>query len=339
MLKVLSSTPTARSPALRWLRLAFGVVVLGALILFVDVRAVAHAVAQANPLWVALGIAANFAARLLAAERTLAITRALGLPLGRGRTIIALFISNLWGLLLPGLSAGTVATVYQYRRHGAQAHSSIGALGASRVLELFAFAALALVGVLLAARDGTHLERSVVIGIAAVLTAALLAIGAIRLLPLPAAGAEPQTLWGRTCRFVLNVAATIRSLRTVDYARGLAIALLQGVFEALIVWCFARSLGLNLDWGDSLWINGLSYFVILLPVSVAGLGMREVAILTALTPLGVSRPVALALALLMLAATLLNALVGAVIQLAVVASPLRREPRSTARKNSSRTSA
>ena len=300
---------------------------LGALIKFVDVRAVAHALSEAKPLWVALGFAANIAARLLAAERTLAITRALGMPLGRGRTIIALFISNLWGLLLPGLSAGTVATVYQYRRHGAQTHSSVGALGASRVLELFAFAALALLGLLLAARDGTnHLERAVVIGIAAMLTAALLGIVAIRLLPLPAVHAEPQTLWGRTCRFVLNVAATIRSLRSVDYARGLAIALLQGVFEALIVWCLARSLGLVLDWSDSLWINGLSYFIILLPVSVAGLGMREVAILTALTPLGVSRPVALALALLMLAATLLNALVGAVIQLAVVASPLRREP-------------
>lgn len=299
---------------------------LCALFMFVDMRAVAHTVSEAKPLWVALAIAANFAARLLAAERTLVITRALGMPLGRSRTIIALFISNLWGLLLPGLSAGTVATVYQYRRHGAKTHASVGALGASRVLELFAFAALALAGLLLAARDGTgHLQRAVMIGIAAPMTAALLGMAAIRLLPLPAAQAEPQTLWGRAYRFVLGVAATIRSLRFIDYARGLAIALLQGVCEGLIVWCFARSLGLNLDWGDSLWINGLSYFIILLPVSVAGLGMREVAIITALTPLGVARPVALALALLMLAATLLNALVGAVIQLAVVASPLRRE--------------
>ncbi|MGH8254341.1 MAG: lysylphosphatidylglycerol synthase transmembrane domain-containing protein [Steroidobacteraceae bacterium] len=321
----MSHVPTARSRALRWLKLGFGLVVLGALFMFVNVRAVAQTVLDAAPLWVGLAIAANFAARLLAAERTLVVTRALGMPLGRGRTIIALFISNLWSLLLPGVSAGTVSTVYQYRRHGARTHSSVGALGASRVLELFAFAALAFMGLLLAARDGpNHPERVVLIGIAALMAAALVGMVAIRLLPSPRAHVEPPTFWGRTSRFVLDVAATIRRLRSPDYARGLAIALLQGVSEALIVWCLARSLGLDLNLAGSLWVNGLSYFIILLPVSIAGLGMREVAILTALTPWGVARHVALALAFLMLAATLLNALVGAVIQLSILASPLRR---------------
>jgi glycosyltransferase 2 family protein len=299
----------------RYLRTAVCLAAFGALFAVVDVRAVVHALADADPLWVACAIAANFAARLLAAERNLSISRALDLPLRRSHTIGTLFIANFWSLLLPGISAGGVATVYEYRRHGAQAHSSLGVLGASRVLEVFAFATLSLAGLAFAVQTApTDLRRALFAGVALIATLAVLAVVSMRLLP-PPVTKEGGSLVSRAWRFVLGVAAAVRQLRTADYLRGIAIAAAQGLCDALIVLCFARALGLGIGFADCLWVNGLSYFTILLPISVAGLGMREVAIVTALTPLGVPRSLALALALLMLAATLLNALVGAVLQI------------------------
>lgn len=312
----MTDTTPAASRTSRYVRVIVCLVAFGALLAVVDVRAVGRALMEADPLWVALGIAANFAARLLAAERNLSISRALDLPLRRSQTIGTLFIANFWSLLLPGVSAGGVATVYEYRRHGAQAHSSLGVLGASRVLEVFAFALLALVGLALAVRTApTDLRRLLLAGVIVVAAMAVLAVISLRLLPPPPEVEGKRSMWQKAWFFVLSVAAAIRRLRTADYLRGIGIAAVQGLFDALIVLCFSRALGLGIGFADCLWINGLSYFTILLPVSVAGLGMREVAIVTALAPLGVPRSLSLALALLMLAATLLNALVGAVLQI------------------------
>ena len=100
--------------------------------------------------------------------------------------------------------------------------------------------------------------------------------------------------------------------------------MLQGLLDALTVLALAMALGIPIGLPEALWINALSYLAILLPIAVAGLGMREAAVLAALVPLGVARADALALALLMLAMTLINALVGAGCRHSALADPSPR---------------
>jgi glycosyltransferase 2 family protein len=95
------------------------------------------------------------------------------------------------------------------------------------------------------------------------------------------------------------------------------LAFVQCVLDAASALAFAWSLGLHITLLDALWINVLSYLAILLPISIAGLGVREAAVILALAPLGIAKESAIALALLMFSATLLNALIGGVLQLVV----------------------
>ena len=97
-------------------------------------------------------------------------------------------------------------------------------------------------------------------------------------------------------------------------AVGAGWATLKGALDAATLMILAGAIGLQVDLAHALSVNALSYFAILLPISVAGLGVREAAIVLALTPLGVEREQAVALALLMLAMTLVNAALGGLLQ-------------------------
>jgi uncharacterized membrane protein YbhN (UPF0104 family) len=244
---------------------------------FIDVGGLGEVLAGVSLLPVALAVLLNFATRTAASERNLTLARAGGLPIGRPQALESLFISNFWSLALPGVSAGAVATVLRYRRYGATAAHALAVLAASRILELIAFSCLAVGGYLWSLR-GTVDESQVT---SASVFVALAAAGTfLRQLPVSAL----LTAW--------------------------AWALVQGVLDAATVVVLGMALGMDIALGQALWINALAYFAILLPLSVAGLGVREAAVVFALAPLGFSREASVALALLMLAMTLVNAALG-----------------------------
>jgi uncharacterized membrane protein YbhN (UPF0104 family) len=263
------------------LRLLPATVALIALPWVVDLGALGRALRDVAVAPLALAVAINLATRIAAGERTYALSRAGHLPLTRAQTLEALFIANFWSLVLPGVSAGGVATVLRYRHHGVPAATALAVLAASRVLEMAAFALLAAVGWVLTATGGAGMG----------VHAAQVAI------------AGP-------------VAAALRMLRGLParaLAAGAGWALLQGALDATTVVVLAHALDLPIGMEHALWINALSYFTILLPLSVAGLGVREAAVVVAVMPLGIGREPAVALALLMLAMTLINAAIGGVL--------------------------
>lgn len=316
------STST-RKPWIVWLRFGGGAAALLLLLLITDIRHVGQALQRATIGAVIGGVLLNLATRCAAAARTYTLSRAAGLPVGGMQTINALFISNFWSLVLPGVSAGSVSTVWRYRGHGAGVVQSLAVLSASRLVELMAFCLLALAGLAtsLSAATGsrlwvTALLLAVILGVIGVLLL-------LRQLPEVAAPESPSGA-GLLQRARIHLAAAVGLLRALPrraLAQASGWALLQGLLDALTVLVLAMALGISIGVPQALWINALSYLAILLPISAAGLGMREAAVLAALAPLGVSRPDALALALLMLAMTLFNALLGGLLQLS---SPARR---------------
>lgn len=302
------------------LRLVLGVAALYLLFKFARFGEVVATLATASAAGITLGLLLNLATRSAAAARTYTLSRVAGLPVTYTHTLQSLFVANFWGLALPGVSAGSVATVYRYRGHGAGIVQSVAVLFASRLIELAAFCALALLGLATAAtgRDGSRpWAATLLLGIIAGIALLLLLL---RYLPrLSAANADQASLsWlGRARVTVDEAIALVRGLPRRSLVQAAGWALLQGVLDALTVVVLAGALAVPIDLLQALWINALSYLAILLPVSAAGLGMREAAVLAALVPLGVSPADALSLALLMLTATLLNALIGAVLHFAV----------------------
>ena len=88
----------------------------------------------------------------------------------------------------------------------------------------------------------------------------------------------------------------------------------QVILSGAAVSMLAQSLGFDLALVTSIWVSAAVYAAVLLPISVAGLGVREVTLLKSLALLSVPPNLAVALSVLMFADPVLNALIGGVVQ-------------------------
>jgi uncharacterized membrane protein YbhN (UPF0104 family) len=305
----------------RWQLLA-GIAGFIALLWFIDIRALLATLREVHGGWFLLGIFASLITRVLAAERNLAIGRAAGLPLTRAETVEALFLSNFWSLALPVATAGSVATVYRYGACGARVTDSIGVLSLSRVIELVAFCALALYGLVLSNAAVAGASPLAGYSLLGAMAAAILALFAFRHWYSPQHTHDRRR--GRVATAVREMLGAMRRVPVSKLTLAMSLALLQGLVAASSGLLFAKSLGFSLTMADALWINdGVAYLAVVLPLTAAGLGVREVALLAALAPMGVPRELAIALGMLMFAATVVTAMIGGAMQLRIAAA---REP-------------
>src|SRR5262245_4608575 len=79
---------------------------------------VATVLANGDVRWVAAIAVLSLMTRVASALRTYAITSGMRLPLTRWAALDALLAANFWSLALPGVSAGSIATVHKYRTYG-----------------------------------------------------------------------------------------------------------------------------------------------------------------------------------------------------------------------------
>jgi uncharacterized membrane protein YbhN (UPF0104 family) len=275
------------------------------------------------------GLLLNFLARLAAAERTLAISRGFGLWISRWQTIETLFISNFYALLSPGPLLSGIVTVYRYRGFGASIGGSVGSLLASRVVEAVVFVAIGTICVLADARVALANLRYPM---------TLAAVGL-------AAAAVGLFVWWwlhrRTAdRFSVRAPqdtptgtlAGLRAVRDEIMLRGPGMAiqaavpacaqvLLSGAATAVL----ARSIGVDLPLLTATWITAAVYAVVLLPISVAGVGVREVTLTRSLGLLGLNPSLAVALSILLFADPIINALIGGTLQLRAAFTGVQRQ--------------
>jgi uncharacterized membrane protein YbhN (UPF0104 family) len=253
------------------------------------------------------------------------LSRVADLPLTYAQTLQALFIANFWSLALPGVSAGSVATVLRYHGGGAGVMQSLAVLAVSRMVELLAFCLLALVGLSASMKAAGTSQQWVAALLLGVMAAVVVGFRLLR--PLARMSSSMPDCSGWLGRVRSAASASLKLLADLPRSalmRASGWALFQGVLDAATVLALAIALGIPIGLPEALWINALSYLVIFLPISAAGVGVREMAVLSALLPLGIHRGEALALALLMLAMMLVNALAGAMLQAFTRASS--REP-------------
>jgi len=239
------------------------------------------------------GLGLSLLARLAAAERNLAVSRALGLPITRAQTLTTLFISNFYSLLAPGPVLGGAVTVYRYKHHGASVRGSVTALLGSRAIECAAFIVGGGAGLLLDPRaEAAPLRAHLLLA-----TAVLLCVGVVVLVS------------GWRLAHTGSAWAAQRAS-----ARALLPAILQVLLTAAAMGAFAGAIGTAVPLLSALWISAVIYVVVLLPISISGLGVREVALINCLAVLGVPANAAVAISVLLFLDPLLNALIGGFMQ-------------------------
>lgn len=250
----------------------------------------------------------------------------------------ALFAATLaaqaYGLLLPGQIAGEVAKACQLGiGRGAEAERIVSSVMFDKMTGIVAGLLVTLAGLASsAARFDARLAWGgggllvVLCGITAALCSRRVARWLIGWLE--GASGQPTAVWRLTA--ALRLEALLATWRQHGANPGLiGLSLLYGVAaQGLAVagaWILALGLGVDLDYGVWCAVIGALTIILLAPVTIGGLGLREASLVGMLGLLGVTADQALAVALTILAFQLAVAAVGVAVSLLISHDPLPEE--------------
>jgi uncharacterized membrane protein YbhN (UPF0104 family) len=284
----------------------------------VPVARVFEAIRRASLSLFAAGFVAGLFALWASALRLKRLTGLQRMPISvRGHLAIHLS-SAFYGLFLPGVLAGSVL---RWHRMYAPGRNAAGALVVVLLNRLIATTATAAVGVLLWALTGWGRGQVAAGAIMLAVLAGLLVLQAGLLLP-GVAGWWVRFLDARWVPEVVrggfrHVALAIGHYRGLSARTGLEIVALAFAEEALGILAFvlfARSVGLAVAPVDLGWVRALVTLATTVPVSVAGLGVREGSLVLLLAPYGIAGAEAVALSTLVFVRALLLGLAGALVE-------------------------
>jgi uncharacterized protein (TIRG00374 family) len=299
------------------------IVLLVLVLLKVDIAAVGEAFARADALLLLLAVLVAFACWFVNAYKWQLLLGESG-PSGKYLHLLKLsFVGIFYNLALPGQVAGEVVKGVRLAQLGIDARRAGVSVIADRTTGLVALLVLGIMGLALAppiAGDSADL-RPWLVGIAVVLglvTVALVTgsgLGALGRLPLREGG-----LLHRLSLQMQMLAESSQGWRTLLVSMLLALLFQLGVVATNYVLCLA--LGISVSYVQLLWVVAAASLLQSLPISIAGVGVREGAYVYILGTQGVEEANALALSLLVFGIQVLLALVGGLLQ--IHASTARR---------------
>lgn len=299
----------------------------------VEVAEVGRVLAMASPVLMGLAGLLFFLMHVLNALKL----RVLLPELRAGRLLAYTLVAQLYALVLPGQLAGEAVKAYRLSRDEGQGRGQgrgpgQGEIGGGRIVSAVAFdKATGIAGLLLltggglalqSARFGDGLLVAVGLVLAGLIAATLLLAWApartllLALLGWRAGPKREAWLLGPLRRFLeawrdqtrrpgralLSVAGGI-AVQVAAVAGSQSLGLAVGIDQPFSVWCA---------------VIGLMSVIVLMPVTVAGIGLREASLVGLLDLVGVPHAQSLALGFGILAFQVMVALLGAVIDLTVL---------------------
>ena len=283
----------------------------------IDWGTVDETLSGANWGWFALAAAFTLVAMLVGAVRWHGLLRAAGLPVTPGQSIRAYVIGAFSNSVLPTAVGGELVRGWLVGRSGRPLARSLTSVVVDRVSALACLLILAWVGV---AIDPGSIPGSLVALLGAA-TAGMLIVGAIAVGVLRRGGLG-HLLPARVRPWASEVAAVLRGYGR-DREAQVRVLVLGLAFQALTVgsgWALSEALGLGLDPSQLAVVIPLALIATLMPISVAGFGVREGAFIALLSELGISAADATLFSLLSLAVITVASAPGA------IALMIRNEP-------------
>ncbi len=269
----------------------------------VPLREAAAAAADMAPAAVALSILGYFAAHVINAAKLRVLLPGLSLWQAWRFTMIGV----LFGLALPGQLAGDAVKALRLARAAPDVGEVTAAVAATAVDKIIGMFALLLITAVGLALNSGIFGQPVMIAAGAVTILIPVALVAILSAPLPAWLGK----WGQEFAAWRTVALTRDAL-----LRALALGIVFQLVSIASVQILGGALGITLPFTAWAVVVGLTSVILMLPVTVAGLGLREGSLVAVMAMLGEGKGPALALSFALLAINILGAGVGLVVDLA-----------------------
>ncbi|MFD2740001.1 lysylphosphatidylglycerol synthase transmembrane domain-containing protein [Sulfitobacter aestuarii] len=226
-------------------------------------------------------------------------------------------VSSFFRQFLPSIIGGDVIRSHDAWRAGASLSLALMSLLLDRLLGLLALALLALLAMLSVSEVTERLPALQLWLICAF--AGLAAILSLVVLPRRRTGGGAARLPGflpdklRRKLGDIGKAMTIYRGKSAALWRGLALSLLLQVNVVTFYWALSQALGLPLSYGSFFAIAPIAIFVMMIPISINGIGVREAIFLFLLAQWGIGSAEALALAWLEYGTFLAFGLLGGIV--------------------------
>ena len=236
----------------------------------------------------------------------------IGLPV---RAILeVILVTNFYGLLLPGIVTGGAVMWYRVRRAAEQPASGMAVLSAIAFNRLAEFVVLLGAGIALWVVD-----VGAAAGLALGLQLALVFAGLSAIYLLLTTGIAAG-LVGQIARRVRVLSTAVEALNRLPrwspraHGRIAAVSVVQVILGAAAFYLFAAALSLPISLITATWLRSLVVVLQTLPISIAGLGVREGTLVLLLGPYGVEPADAVAFSLLLFSGTLFVGALGALLE-------------------------
>ena len=232
--------------------------------------------------------------------------------------------SAFYTLVVPGQIGGTVSRWYKLQKPGRQPVEAAAVMLMARLLET---GTACLIGLALAMAD--PVARS--LGVVPVLAAVFLAVGGGGLLLVTAfgrrlgrivAGRLPRHRWLSRLHDALprlrEAAWRMRRMRPAAFVLIVACSVLWNALALLSLVLAAMAVGAEVSWVTLGWMRALLAIILLLPIGWGGLGVREASTAALLAPYGIAPALAVAIGALVSLRNILEAVLGAGVELAAL---------------------
>jgi uncharacterized protein (TIRG00374 family) len=248
----------------------------------------------------------------------------------------ATFIAKYYATVLPGQIAGDVVKAYRLGRKSGWAGHAEAATALDRGLGLFALFVVSAIASATTPRLPLPLRLFFIFGSVGIAVGGLL-VGSPLFRKVLAARAFSR-LRGRVGNFIraFTIALHEHMHRPIGLLAALVPAVLFHVCCVMMQVLLGNDLGIKLGWADWIIVYAGVSLITLLPISVAGLGLREGGYVGMLALFGYKASVALSLSFAMLVTALVAALVGGALELATAVGRSRMSHGSARESNGRR---
>jgi glycosyltransferase 2 family protein len=296
--------------------------ILGLLFYFVPVAEVGAALAGVAPGYLAIGVLLQFLMRAVSTPRMRVITANQGMDLSHGQLFRILLITQYYTLLLPGTLAAGGATWLKYVQAGANRSAAVASVMLNRGIGTLVMMVTGAIAWSLT-RDPA---QSGLAPILVVLCSALLLVAVFGHLPFLSTReiALSGPRWLQWLGGLINRLLQFQRVSPGGKLVVLASSLAHELVGALTIWCFARAVGLSLDLLTVVWMRAALQVVLMAPLHIAGLGLREASLVGLGALVGVAPPVAVAWSLVIFAGSLIVSAVGGLLEANSVAGYFAR---------------
>lgn len=317
----MSATGRSKTSARRlWplLKLLIAVGILTAIFRLVPLTDVFGAIGSAHVAYLLASVPLILLGPYLSAARLKILTDSQGMSLTLPEIAEVNFVTRFYGLAVPGqLATGAIRWLRLTRIEDRKAEI-LAAILVSRFLHL---AGLCLLGAAFFAVELAEGGEASIMGIPLVVGTLGLA-GLLLLLATPRARRLPLRPDGRLRRLIATT-KSFRNLTRRQLSRAVLLALAENLAATIVVYLLALAVEVSVPFVSLGWIRAAVQLLVFLPISIAGLGVREGGLMLALEPYGVSGANAVALSLLVFAIGLLVGAIGGALELRRHLLPMR----------------